>query len=173
MNGAFLPHSYWINYVVYPNHREAFMKFLSKIAAVAAFAGLAFAFGSSSASAESYRPCGPGLRHCGPFIGHNPGPFPGHYRNYRRSGVGIEFRFGNAPYYDPYYHPRRIYRPVPVIRPVRFCSNDAAIYKARSLGVRNIRAISYRNHVVIKGRQNGHRVQLAFARARGCPIIRY
>jgi hypothetical protein len=169
MNGAFLPYSYWINYGVHPNHREVFMKLISKLAAVAAVIGLSLGFGSVSAQAGSYVACGhPGSVHCP-----RPHVFQGHPRHYNGSRIGFEFRFGNAPYYDPYYRPRPIYRPVPVIRTVRFCSNDAAVYKARSLGVRNIRAYSYHDHILIKGSKRGHLVRLAFARQHGCPIINY
>jgi hypothetical protein len=151
------------------------MKLISKLAAIAAFAGIAFAFGNVPASADSYRECNGPRERCGPFVRHQPGllPLPGHLRHHGGPRIGFEFRFGNAPYYDPYYYPRRIYRPAPIIRTARFCSNDAAVYKARSLGVRHIRAYSYHDHILIKGIKRGYPVHLAIARARGCPIIDY
>jgi hypothetical protein len=150
------------------------MKLFSKLAAIAAIIGLSLGIGSVSAQADTYVACGhPGSIRCAPLVRHHPDVFYGHPRHYNGSRIGFEFRFGNAPYYDPYYRPRHIYRPVPLIQHVRFCSNDAAVYKARSLGVRNIRAYSYRDHVLIKGSKRGHLVHLAFARQRGCPIINY
>jgi hypothetical protein len=146
------------------------MRFFSKLAAAAAFIGLAIGFGSVSARADSYAACGrPGFMPCGPFIGHHPGPpvFRGHPGYHHGSRIGFEFRFGNVrPDYD-YYRPPYVYRQV------RFCSNDMAIGKARAYGVRHIRAYAYNDHILIKGSKHGHRVQLAFARARGCPIIGY
>jgi hypothetical protein len=152
------------------------MRLFSKLAAIAAFAGLAFGFGAVSAKADNYVPCGRvGMMHCGPFIGDHPGPgvFHGHRWHRGHSGIGIEFRFGNVDPYRDYYRPHYIYRPVPIIRKVRFCSNDMAVGKARALGVRHIRAYSYHDYVMIKGRKHGHPVRIAFARARGCPIIDY
>lgn len=151
------------------------MNFFSKLAAAALLIAASVGFSSVSAQAASYSRCeNPGTLHCPPPVGKHPRPHgfnPHHWHG--GSGIGFEFRFGNVdPRYD-YYRPYRIYRPVPVIRKVRFCSNDAAIHKARSLGIRHIRAIAYHDHIVIKGRKHGHRVHLAIARARGCPIIRY
>jgi hypothetical protein len=152
------------------------MKLFSKLAAIAAVIGFSLGFGSVSAQAGSYVACGhPGSVHCPPLVRHHPRPhvFHGHPRHYNGSRIGFEFRFGNVPHYDPYYRPRHIYRPVPVIRHVRFCSTDAAVHKARALGIRNIRAYGYHDHVVIKGHKRGHRVHVTFARQRGCPIIDY
>jgi hypothetical protein len=153
------------------------MRLISKLAAAAAVTGLALGFGGVSAKADSYMPCGrPGVMPCGPFPGPGPHPYPpafdGHHRHHH-SGIGIQFSFGNADPYHGYYRPHYIYRPVPIIRKVRFCSNDSAIYKARALGVRHIRAVSYHDYILINGRKHGHPVQIAFARARGCPIIDY
>jgi hypothetical protein len=145
------------------------MKLFSKIAAIAALIGLSLGFGSVSAQASSYVACGhPGSVRCGPLIRHHPRVHDFHGHRFHGGP-----RFGNVHPRHHYYRPHHIYRPVPVIRKVRFCSNDAAVHKARALGVRHIRAYSYHDHVVIKGTKRGHGVHLAFARARGCPIIRY
>ncbi len=152
------------------------MRFFSKLAAIAAVIGLTLGFGSISAQAGSYVKCGhPGGVHCGPRIGHHPRGhvFQGHPRYHGGPRIGFEFRFGNVHPRHDYYRPLHVYRPVPVIRKVRFCSNDMAVHKARAHGVRHIRAYAYHDHIVIKGRKHGHRVQMIFARARGCPVIRY
>jgi hypothetical protein len=61
----------------------------------------------------------------------------------------------------------------PLVRRVRFCTNTMAINKARRLGVRSIRAYAYPDYVLIKGRQGGNRVEVAFGRHRTCPILDY
>ncbi len=61
----------------------------------------------------------------------------------------------------------------PIARAHR-CSPRRALNKARRMGVRNAR-IGRVNHRVIKvrGRSHGYRVKIVFARAPGCPVIRY
>jgi hypothetical protein len=154
------------------------MHIFSKLAAFAAVICLSLGFGGVAANARDHHNCGPGRAHCQTFSGHVSRSHIHPRHHWHRGGprIGFEFRIGNARHWDPYYpryRPHYIYRPVPIIRKGRFCSNDAAIHKARALGVRHIRAYSYHDHVVIKGRKHGHHVHLAFARARGCPIIRY
>lgn len=95
--------------------------------------------------------------------GHNDWPrhnWPRHHGWGIHPGVGFGLYFGDD-------YPRRI------IRPARFCSDGMAVSKARSIGIRNIRAYAYRDHVLIKGTKRGHRVQVAFSRSYGCPTIRY
>ena len=65
------------------------------------------------------------------------------------------------------------YRERPLLRKVRFCTNSMAINKARRLGVRSIRAYAYSDYVLIKGRQDGRRVEVAIGRHRSCPILDY
>lgn len=60
-----------------------------------------------------------------------------------------------------------------IIRRARFCTNDMAVNKALALGIRKIRAYAYPDYVVVKGRRHGHRVEVVFSRARGCPVIQY
>jgi hypothetical protein len=96
--------------------------------------------------------------HDGDWGQHN-WPRPRHGWNVH-PGVGFGLYFGDN-------YPRR------VIRPARFCSDGMAVSKARSIGIRNIKAYAYRDHVLIKGTKRGHRIQVAFSRSYGCPTIRY
>lgn len=53
------------------------------------------------------------------------------------------------------------------------CTPQRAVNKARNMGVRNARVIrANRNVIRVAGNQRGHRVNLAFARAPNCPVIR-
>ncbi len=141
---------------------------------------LLFGIGSFSASAQRLSggegeylnrgrilDCGPSDTHyrCGSRV------LPRHWRNHgggwsANPGIGLGLYFGDV-YPRHHIYPRRI------IRPVRLCTTQMAVNKARSMGIRHVRAYSYDDHILIKGKKRGHRVQVAFARARGCPAIYY
>jgi hypothetical protein len=67
----------------------------------------------------------------------------------------------------PRWHGRRHYRPV------RFCTTERAIGKARRMGVRRAR-VAYQNRSVIavRGHDRRGRITLAFGRSANCPLIR-
>lgn len=100
--------------------------------------------------------CRPAVRPHNPRIGY-----------YVQPGVHLELQFGNVH--------RRGYRDYdgPVIRKVRFCSNSMAVSKAHDMGIRNVRAYAYPDHILIKGTKRGHRVSVTLSRERGCPSIDY
>jgi hypothetical protein len=58
-------------------------------------------------------------------------------------------------------------------RPVRFCSTDRALDKARRMGVRRAH-VAYQNRSVIgvKGYDRRGRIMLTFGRSASCPLIR-
>lgn len=101
------------------------------------------------------------------------------HHNYHGGGAGFGIWFGESGH----SHWRRDHR-----RPrhwdngrrysprarVRGCSVRRALNKAHRMGVRHAR-VRIANHRVIKvkGRSHGHRVRIVFARAPGCPVIRY
>lgn len=97
----------------------------------------------------------------------NPRPHLPRHGYYVQPGVHIELQFGNVHTRRHDYHPR------PIIRKVRHCSNSMAVDKARSMGIRHIRAYAYQDHILIKGTKRGHRVSVALSRQWGCPSIRY
>ena len=97
----------------------------------------------------------------------NPRPDLRRGGHYAQPGIQLEFRFGNV-------HPRRHDNDrLPIIRKVRFCSNIMAVDTARAMGIRNIRAYGYRDHILIKGTKRGHRVAVTLSRQWGCPAIDY
>lgn len=54
------------------------------------------------------------------------------------------------------------------------CSVRRALNKAHRMGVRHARVrLANHNVIKVKGRSRGHRVRIVFARAPGCPVIRY
>lgn len=78
-----------------------------------------------------------------------------HERDYRRSGVVIEF---GTPGYR--VHKKR-----------RFCSVNRALDKAEDLGLRRVRLVSAGERTIkVRGRKHGERVTIRFGRERGCPI---
>ena len=93
---------------------------------------------------------------------------PQHRRHggYIEPGFSFEFQFGNV-------YPRHEYYRRPMIQRVRFCTNDMAVHKARSLGIHRIRAYAYPDYILIKGKARGHHVEVSFSRARGCPVLSY
>ena len=155
------------------------MKFLVKLLGIAAILGLSLGAAQAGGNAGGnnerehyYR--APGFHHDCFSQPHHPGCFkrpmkrlhhPRH-GSYVQPGIHFEFRFGNV-------HPRRHYDDYPrqVIRKARFCSNSMAVNKAQAMGVRHIRAYAYRDHILIKGKKRGHRVNIAFSRQWGCPVI--
>ena len=58
-------------------------------------------------------------------------------------------------------------------RPVRSCTTDRALDKARRMGVRRAR-VAYQNRAVIsvKGHDRRGRITLSFGRSASCPLIR-
>lgn len=54
------------------------------------------------------------------------------------------------------------------------CTEDKALWKAENYGLRRVR-VTFANHDVIgvKGRKHGENVRIVFARAPGCPVIRW
>jgi hypothetical protein len=97
-----------------------------------------------------------------------PRPRP-HYQGgfYVQPGVHIELQFGNV-------HTRRYdYQPRPLIRKVRYCTNSMAVNTAHAMGIRNVRAYAYNDHILIKGTKRGHRVNVTLSRQWGCPAIDY
>jgi hypothetical protein len=155
--------------------QEASMKSFFKMLGLAAFLGL----GISAAQAGGYAGDEREFYHRQPDFHHNcfdnprhpacrPRPRP-HYREqgfYVQPGIHLEFQFGNV-------HPRRHDHYRPIIRKVRFCSNSMAVGKARSMGIRSIRAYAYQDYVLVKGKKRGHRVEVTFSRQWGCPRIQY
>ncbi len=69
------------------------------------------------------------------------------------------------------WHNGRRYNP---IGRAHRCSPRRALNKARRMGVRNahIRRVDHRV-IKVRGRSHGYRVRIVFARAPGCPVIRY
>lgn len=55
----------------------------------------------------------------------------------------------------------------------RFCSEERALDKAESMGIRRARVVSAgRRAIEIRGRDRyGERVRVAFGRERGCPVL--
>jgi hypothetical protein len=153
--------------------QEASMKSLFKMLGLAAFLGL----GVSAAQAGGYAGDEREFYYRSPDFNHNCFDMPWHPACHPRRehprhgfdvqpGVHIELQFGNV-------HPRRDYHPRPIIRHVRFCSNNSAVLKARGLGFRHIRAYAFQDYIVVKGTKRGHRVEVTLSRQPGCPVIQY
>ena len=148
------------------------MKSILKMLGLAAFLGL----GVSAAQAGGYAGDEREFYYRQPNFNHNcfdnprhPACNPRHPRPgiYVQPGIHLEFQFGNV------HRRRHDYDRRPIVRKVRFCSNGMAVEKARSIGIRHIRAFAYRDHVVVRGKKRGHRVEVVMSRQWGCPIIDY
>lgn len=56
----------------------------------------------------------------------------------------------------------------------RACTTGRALHKAQRMGVRHARVRAANRHVIkVKGRMHRRHVSIVFARAPGCPVIRY
>jgi hypothetical protein len=156
--------------------KEASMKSLFKMLGLAAFLGL----GAGAAQAGGGYP---GDEHDfyyrQPDFNHNCFDMPWHpachprprhdgHVVFVRPGVQIELQFGDRHmrHYDDY-------QPRPIIRQVRYCSNSMAVRTAQAMGIHNVRAYAYNDHVLIKGTKHGHRVAVTLSREWGCPAIDY
>lgn len=115
------------------------------------FAGLlaaaVFALGVSQASAMEPKPH------------HKPHHHHGH------SGFSFGIVIGDPYWNDPFWD-------VPVRPVVRGCSVERASQKAHRLGIRHQRIYKSPSVIKVVGTSHGDRVQVKFARAPGCPIIR-
>lgn len=108
-----------------------------------------------------------------------PATADAHQRHKGGGGVGIELHFGSGGH----SHWRRDHRHGhrwghgPRWKRhgvVRRCSVNRALNKAYRMGVNHPRVkFANRDVIKIKGRSRGHRVRILFARAPGCPVIRY
>lgn len=110
-------------------------------------AAAVLALGVSQASAMEPKP-------------HHPKP---HHQG--QSGFFLGFQFGDSKWNDPYWD-------VPVRPLKRVCSVERASEKAYRLGIRHQRIIKTNSYIKVTGTSRGDRVQVKFARAPGCPIIR-
>jgi hypothetical protein len=155
--------------------KEASMKSLFKALGLAAFLGLgvsaAQAGGGYPGDEREFYYRQPDFNHnCFDMpwhpACHPPRRHPGH-AILIQPGVHIELQFGDT-------HMRRYdYQPRPLIRKVRYCSNSMAVNKAHAMGIRNVRAYAYNDHILIKGTKHGDRVAVTLSRQWGCPSIDY
>ncbi len=154
------------------------MKTMFKMLGLAAFLG----FGVSAAQAGGYAGDEREFYYRSPDFNHNcfdmpwhpachprpiARPHPPRHGFYVQPGIQLEFQFGNV-------HPRyREYNPRPIVRKVRFCTNAKAVHKAQALGFHHIRAYSFQDYIVVKGKKHGRRVEVTLSRQPGCPVIQY
>ena len=136
-----------------------------KTTALAAFVGLAALVAipaTASAGADIFLEFGE--RH-GPRGGIRLGDEFGE-RHGPRGGIRLDDEFGDHLRRRP--HSDRM-----IVRSIPRCTVDQAIDKAQyRFGLRRV-SVEYANkHVIgVKGRKNGHRREIVFARAPGCPVI--
>lgn len=121
---------------------------------LAALAAAFLALGVSQASAHQYKPVP------------QPQPHPHHsHHHHGDSGFFLGFQFGDPYWNDPFWD-------APV-RPVkRACTIERASEKAFRMGINHQRITKAPGFIKIVGRNHGDKVQVKFARAPGCPIIR-
>lgn len=78
---------------------------------------------------------------------------------------GVEFFIGSPSGHA--YRPGRHYAR-------RDCTPRRAVNKAERMGLRRVYVRNVnRNRIRVEGREHGDRVRVTFARAPGCPVIRY
>ncbi|HTV68181.1 MAG TPA: hypothetical protein VMF90_06545 [Rhizobiaceae bacterium] len=84
-------------------------------------------------------------------------------------GVGIGDRYERRHWNRDRYerrHERRHWRQA------SSCSPERAVNKAYRMGIDRVRVTDVgRNTITIRGRDNGYRVRVTFARAPGCPVV--
>lgn len=90
----------------------------------------------------------------------------GHHHPHINPGFSFGITIGDGFYDDPFWD-----EPVRPIR--RVCTVERASQKARAMGIRHQTIIKYPDVIKVKGRADGHRVQVLFARAPGCPVVSY
>ncbi len=83
----------------------------------------------------------------------------------RHSGFSFGIIIGDPYWNDPFWDG-------PVRPVVRACTVERASQKARNLGIRHQRIYKSPSVIKVVGTSHGDRVQVKFARAPGCPIIR-
>lgn len=117
---------------------------------LAALAAAFLALGVSQASAHQHKPV--------------PQPHQ-HHHHHGQTGFFLGFQFGDPYWNDPYFH-------APVRPVVRGCSIERASEKAFRMGINHQRITKAPGFIKIVGKNHGDKVQVKFARAPGCPIIR-
>lgn len=84
------------------------------------------------------------------------------------NGLHVLIRDNHGPrWHGPRWDRNRHYRPV------RTCTTERALYKARRMGVRRTDvAFQNRSMIGIKGHDRRGRITLTFSRSANCPLIR-